>query len=206
MSQFYEPSFQANTFHCIHCNVYAQQTWEDIMQKSGTPSGITICQCTHCNQKSFWYKKEEKMIFPMSSIIEPPHNDMPEEILSEYIEAREVFSISAKSSAALLRLSIQKLMPILGEKGENINSDIASLTKKGLPQIVQQAFDVCRVIGNNAVHPGTIDLNDKPENVKTLFSIINFIIEEKISKPKLIENMYNLLPENNLKAINKRDS
>jgi hypothetical protein len=94
-----------------------------------------------------------------------------------------------------MRLVIQKLMPELGEKGKNINDDIASLVAKGLPIEVQQALDFCRVIGNNGVHPGEIDLNDTPEVAHSLFSMVNFIVEDRISRPKKVADLYSKLPE-----------
>ena len=107
---------------------------------------------------------------------------------------------------ALLRLIIQKLMPELGEKGKDINSDIKSLVAKGLPVQVQQAFDFCRVVGNNAVHPGEINLNDTPEMGQHLFSMINFIIEDRITRPKQISELYAQLPESAKAQVAKRDA
>ena len=46
------------------------------------------------------------------------------------------------------------------QKGENLNADVAKLVKKGLPVDVQQALDAVRVIGNEALHPGQMDLRD----------------------------------------------
>jgi hypothetical protein len=97
-------------------------------------------------------------------------------------------------------------MPTLGEKGKNINDDIASLVSKGLPVEVQQALDFCRVIGNNGVHPGEIDLNDTPEVAHSLFSMVNFIVEDRISRPKKVAELYGKLPEAARAAIAKRDS
>jgi hypothetical protein len=97
-------------------------------------------------------------------------------------------------------------MPALGEAGKNINDDIGALVSKGLPIEIQQALDFCRVVGNNAVHPGEIDLNDTPEVAHSLFSMINFIVEDRISRPKRVADLYSKLPEGARTAIAKRDS
>ena len=104
-----------------------------------------------------------------------------------------------------MRLSVQKLIKVLGEKGKNINDDIGSLVKKGMPIEVQQALDYCRVIGNNAVHPGELNINDDPNIAHSLFEMMNFIVEDRITKPKKIAELYNVLPKGALKAVDKRD-
>ena len=48
----------------------------------------------------------------------------------------------------------------LGEKGEKLDDDIANLVKRGLNPTVQKSLDIVRVIGNEAVHPGVLDLKD----------------------------------------------
>ena len=96
-------------------------------------------------------------------------------------------------------------MPALGEEGKNINDDIGSLVTKGLPVQVQQALDFCRVVGNNAVHPGEIELNDSSEVAHNLFTMINFIVEDRISRPKHVQSLYAKLPEGARKAIESRD-
>ncbi|SRR6266487_255072 len=131
--------------------------------------------------------------------------DIPPEILIDYNEARNVFKHSPRASAALLRLAIQKLCKHLGQPGKNINDDIAALVKAGLPVRIQQSLDIVRVIGNNAVHPGELDLRDDQGTVLSLFKLVNFIIEEMITRPKEIEEIYNKLPENARKGIESRD-
>ena len=96
-------------------------------------------------------------------------------------------------------------MPALGERGKNINDDIGSLVAKGLPIQVQQALDFCRVVGNNAVHPGEIEINDTPEIAHNLFAMINFIVEDRIARPKHIQSLYDKLPSGAKTAIEKRD-
>ena len=158
------------------------------------------------NGNTIWTRETaEVILYPVGGFtISKPHPDMPEEIAKDYEEARLVFSFSPKSSAALLRLVVQKLCKHLGEKGKNINDDIKSLVKNGLPSHIQKALDIVRVIGNEAVHPGEINIDDTPETSKKLFSLVNEIVEDQIGKPKKqaeIENLYQTLPKNKLEGI-----
>jgi len=124
----------------------------------------------------------------------------------ELLEANEILDKSPRGAAALLRLSIQKLMVHLGEKGKNINGDIASLVQKGLDKRIQKALDVVRVVGNNAVHPGQIDLNDDKTIATSLFRLVNVIVESQITQAKHIDEMFNKVVPEHLKAeIEKRD-
>ena len=130
---------------------------------------------------------------------------MPETVRADYEEAATIYIRSPRGAAALLRLAIQKLMVHLGQSGKNINDDIASLVSKGLPIQIQQALDVVRVTGNNAVHPGQIDVNDH-EVIEQLFPLINVIVDYQISLPARIQEMYDALPVGTRGAIQKRDA
>lgn len=46
---------------------------------------------------------------------------------------------------------------------------------------LQQALDSVRVIGNEAVHPGTMDLRDDVFTVLSLFGLVNFIVQKAIT-------------------------
>jgi hypothetical protein len=61
------------------------------------------------------------------------------------------------------------------------------------------------VVGNNAVHPGEINLNDTPDIAQNLFRMINFIVQDRITRPREVDELYNQLPEESRKAIEKRD-
>jgi len=130
---------------------------------------------------------------------------MPEEIMKDYCEARSICSLSPRGATALLRLAIQKLCMHLGESGKNINTDIGNLVKKGLPVKIQQALDIVRVTGNNAVHPGEMQLEEDPETADSLFELVNLIVENQISQPKSIKELYEKLPQGPVDAIKKRD-
>ena len=130
---------------------------------------------------------------------------MPEEIKEDFDEARQVFPTSARSSAALLRLAIQKLCKHLGYPGTDLNKDIGKMVANGLSPTVQQAFDAVRVIGNESVHPGQIDLRDDPDTALQLFNLVNFIVEEMITKPRRVKEIYSKIPQGKLQQIGQRD-
>lgn len=94
----------------------------------------------------------------------------------------------------------------LGEPGKDINKDIGSLVSKGLPVEVQQALDALRVIGNESVHPGSLDMTDDIDTATTLFRLLNFIVEQRITQPKKLQQLYNSLPASKLAGIQQRDT
>jgi hypothetical protein len=131
---------------------------------------------------------------------------LPDEIIHDFEEARSILGESPRGAAALLRLCIQKLCVHLGEKGKNIDDDIAILVKKGLNPLVQKSLDIVRVIGNESVHPGVINLKDDRDIAFDLLVLINSITDQMITHPKNVEALYKKLPEGKRKAIEKRDA
>lgn len=213
------PQFDLKSFHCPLCSVLSEQTWAKGISgqylkvhpngqqawETYTLTKFASSKCTHCDDISIWY--DQKMIYPLSGNVETANADLPDDIKNDYNEAKNIVNVSPRGAAALLRLSVQKLCIHLGEKGKNINDDIESLVKKGLPKTMQQALDSVRVVGNNAVHPGTIDLNDKIEIAYALFGFVNIICEVLISQPKKIQEFYEKnIPEGIRNGIEKRDS
>lgn len=163
----------------------------------------SLSRCSHCKKYAIWIK--DKMVYPVVSLAPLPSDDMPKDVKAEYMEAASIVEASPRASSALLRLALQKLMPYLGEKGKRIDEDIENLVKKGLPIEIQQSLDCVRVIGNESVHPGELDLKDDKETAYSLFSLLNFIIYDRITKPKEIGALYNKLPRKKLDGINNRD-
>jgi Domain of unknown function (DUF4145) len=166
-------------------------------------ANLALSRCHACQGFTIWV--EDKIIYPVKETTIAAHEDLPEPIRSDFEEAASIVNRSPRGAAALLRLCIQKLMVVLGEKGENINDDIASLVKKGLDVDIQRALDIVRVIGNSAVHPGTIDLKDDKATAVKLFELLNIIVEREIATPKRIAALFDGLPPTALAAIQKRD-
>ena len=225
--QYYPAIHAHGQFHCPHCGVFAKQRWAhlhavgDAYTKYGYPNhrsniidltptkgpleeNWTISICEHCGSKAFWL--DEKILYPKKIQVEQPNSDLAEDIQKDYFEAANVLFDSPRSAAAILRLALQKLCKQLGEKGENINDDIGELVKKGLNPAIQKSLDALRITGNNAVHPGQLNLTEDSERVIKLFRLINFIAEKTITELKEIDDFYEDLPEGAKEAVKKRDS
>ncbi len=209
MSKYYPPKYQNKQFHCVHCGVFASQDWSKLGRVTFhgfIELDYDLCICEHCKKKSVWKTQTKTLVDPVSTFHLQPHEDMPEEIKSLYIEASSVLDLSPKAGAALMRLALQNLMPLIGANIGKLDKDIAKLVADGMPAEIQQALDYCRVVGNNAVHPNELNLDDTPDMVTTMFEMINFIVEEKIAKPKRIAEMFSKLPKGAIDSITKRDS
>jgi hypothetical protein len=164
---------------------------------------VWISRCYSCDKLSLWLNKQ--LLHPATRSGDEPNEDMPDDIRADYEEARLVLNSSPRAAAALLRLCIQKLCRTVGETGQDLNKDIGSLSSKGLDMKIQKALHIVRVVGNNAVHPGQMDIRDNPETARNLFSLVNLIIEHIITRPKHIQSMYESLPAGARDQIEKRE-
>ena len=164
---------------------------------------VNISKCYNCKEFTLW--EHDKIVYPNTKVDILPNADLPAHIKKLFEEAREIVGASPKGAAALLRLSIQYMCKELGESGKNIDKDIANLVSKGLNPLVQQALDVVRVIGNEAVHPGEIDLDDNRDTALQLFNVVNLIATQMISHPKQVKALYGNLPDKKLEGIKQRD-
>lgn len=231
----YNGVFHSRSFICPYCNGVASHDWrytqmehfgDDIwgMDKIKESRYVIFARCQGCLKTSVWLTEKLKntlsdpgrfsgddsseiLLYPFTiPDLSKANEDMPEDVKKIYDEACLVLKASPRSSAALSRLAIEKLVDHLEAKGNNLNLKIADLVSKGLPIQIQQMLDSVRVIGNNAVHPGEIDLSDNAQLAFSLLKFINLIVENQISQPKKINEIYNNLPESILKSIEKRDS
>ena len=212
--KYVEPKSNLKSFTCPHCGVLSRQYhwgYQNSVNAGAIPENhqsfgntvIRVSKCEHCGEAAIWHR--ETLVFPDRGPAPAPNAQMPDHPKSDYEEAASILSHSPRGAAALLRLAIQKLCIHLGGKGKNINDDIKELVARGLPSQVQQALDVVRVTGNNAVHPGQIDANDI-DIASNLFLLVNVIVEYMIELPGRIKGLYEDLPANAKEAIAKRDA
>ncbi len=165
---------------------------------------LSLSKCFTCKKVSVWI--HERLVWPPHRTGPEPNGDLPPHIKADYQEARSILELSPRGAAALLRLCVEQLCIHLKAEGSTLDNRIAGLVKKGLHQIVQQSLDAVRVIGNEAVHPGQIDLKDDRDTAETLFRLVNLIAEKMISEPAHVQAVYNRLPASKRQAIEERDN
>jgi hypothetical protein len=182
--------------------IFAEGKGQEMLRRG--LANLSVSQCYSCNKVAVW--RHEKLVYPNDAAGEEAQPDMPDDVRADYDEARSIVNASPRGAAALLRLAIQKLCVHLGEPGKNINTDIGSLVAKGLPKQIEQALDAVRVIGNEAVHPGELDLRDDRETVFRLFRVINVVIDNRISQPKQIDELYDMIPARKTAEIEARNA
>ena len=191
------PAFKKSAYNCPHCNAYATQLWGkmgvSVENNFVRLSDFSISRCKHCLNFSVW--KDNELIYPDTDKGMEPNPELPEEIQTIFKEAYSIIGKSPRSAAALLRICMQKLCIFLGESGENIDKDIASLVDKGMNKKIQDSLEVVRVIGKHAILPGVIDESDTVDTAFQLCQLINIIAEIMISQPRKIDEIYANIPE-----------
>jgi hypothetical protein len=204
------PEHEKGAFTCPHCQVYTTMKWDDL-SVSGHPPGvrgggspISRSTCYHCQEACFWY--DETMLYPATVNVPMPSPDLPDDLKPDYLEARQIVNASPRGAAALLRLVLQKLLIHLGEPGENINRDIGELARKEkISARTKKMLDSIRIVGNESVHPGEINLNEEPGMANALFYLINLIVLDAFSLDKYVDSLYEQLPESKRKGVEDRD-
>jgi hypothetical protein len=164
---------------------------------------LHLSQCYSCSRLTVWIGN--RPVWPATERTHSPNADLPHDVAADFREADEIHRASPRGAAALLRLAIQKLCREL-TKERDLNAAIAALVREGMPIAVQKALDVVRVIGNNAVHPGELDLQDDTATVEALFSLVNMIGDYAITKKRQLDTLYGSLPAGALASIERRDS
>jgi hypothetical protein len=192
------------SFCCPVCDAYAHQEWREVMRQNGHAlPGWKSSTCASCDGHALWF--EGDIVFPAARFGPPPVPDLPDSVRDVYREAQKVASISPRSAAALLRLALQLLVDQIQPGNENLNAKIGKISAAGVPEKLINAMDALRVIGNNAVHPGQISVDDL-QTVRSLFDLLNLLGELLVGEPSRVQRLYEMLPPGAREAIERRDS
>lgn len=117
--------------------------------------------------------------------------DVPEGILSDYVEAAQVLEVSPNASAALARRCLQAtIRDLLGRKGECLSAEVEEFRKSShIPHHLKDELDMIRILGNDAAHPtqdshtGLIVKTD-PGDARWLLRVLDDLFQYCFVAPK----------------------
>lgn len=164
-----------------------------------------ICRPQRINSHTCYYHLTRLWPLSTPANVPPPNADMPNDCQELYNEAAQVYSFSGRAAVALLRLCLQKLLQIAKVPGASINEQIKHLISTRFSSKEARCMDICRIIGNEGVHPGTIDFISNPDIVPPLFFLINLATDRLFSDERREEELYRLLPEEKRKNLEERN-
>ncbi len=188
------PALGKDSFDCPFCDVRSNQVWfyaglghkfyDEAISIHSSCDGLSfsVCQNRSCGKQALWCR--EKLVYPKVLLAPFPHQEMPEEVGVLYEEARNIANDSPRAAAALLRTAMEELLNNDEFEGKNLNEKIKKLL---LPEEMKGLFHTVRLVGNNALHRGTIDLTqelDSTSIVNGLFELLNYITEVVIAGPR----------------------
>ena len=134
-------------------------------------ANLHVSRCNQCNGFAIWVSNE--LVFPRQT------GKMPELAEQDLEEAATVLKKSPAGSAALMRLCIQKLVPLLSQNGKALDESISSLVRKGLEVEIQQAMGVLEVIQNDPVRLTKFESEEEQEMALKFFDSLKAILERR---------------------------
>ncbi|BDS49647.1 hypothetical protein RKAS3_12240 [Rhodoluna sp. KAS3] len=139
------------------------------------------------------------MVFPNSTPIPLGSPDLPFEAANLYEEARQVYRVSKRASAALARAALEVLLYELVPKvdGKNRLYDLIERAEVSLSSDTCQILNIIRKLGNNVLHPDdrnpeivALYLSEETTDMaELLFNTINRVVDELVTKPRLSQEL-----------------
>ena len=161
----------------------------------------------------------QKFIYPVdntSPLVPPASESMPEDVRSMYNEAASVFELSPRSSAALIRLTLETLLKkhLVNDGKEHSLNAMIGMSNMEQPELVTEFMDMIRKEGNEEVHPeyeklehewGDITKDTNKDQVLYMFKYINSICDLLGIVDKMHSD-YAALPDSQKQAIQERNA
>ena len=102
-------------------------------------ANLHVSGCHSCNGFALWVG--DRLVFPYNV------EKTPDLIQEDFEEAAAILNQSPRGATALMRVCIQKLVPLLKQDGKYLNDYISSLVRKALEVEIQQSMEVLQVFG-----------------------------------------------------------
>src|ERR1700730_15976123 len=137
-------------------------------------ANLHISNCHSCNGFSLWVGG--LLVFPTRI------DKTPELVEQDLEEAAAILNKFPRGAAALMRVCIQRLVPLLEENGKELNQRVSSLVRKGLEMEMQQAKEVLQVLRSDPVQLSKLESHADKETVLRFLDSLKEVLERRMSQ------------------------
>lgn len=206
---------QNQTYDLFEHAAGALDPWE---QATATPpqwrdsQDWAVSRCLACQRGTVWH--DNQIVFPAARTAPQPSPDMPGVPRELYEEAAAVMQVSRRAGAAMARATLERLLieldpmdvprPALDERIIHVIPRVSSA--------LEPALTVIRHAGNKALHVAdapddtlVLVLDEEDEGiVELLFSAINDLVDELVTKPNVRQRLLNTVPASVIEAVERK--
>jgi hypothetical protein len=135
-------------------------------------ANLHISNCHSCNGFSLWVG---------GILVFPTRIDKTPELVEEDLEeATAILNKFPRGATALMRVCIQKLVPLLEDNGKELNQRVSSLVRKGLEMEMQQAEEVLQVLRSDPVQLSQLESQADKETVLRFLDSLKEVLERRM--------------------------
>ena len=137
-------------------------------------ANLHISNCHSCNGFSLWVGG--LLVFPTRI------DKTPALVEEDLEEAAAILNKFPRGATALMRVCIQKLVPLLKENGKELSDDISSLMRKGLEMEMQQAMEVLEFLRGDSAQLNSLESQADRETALRLLDSLKAVLERRMPK------------------------
>jgi hypothetical protein len=135
-------------------------------------ANLHVSNCHNCNGFAIWVAG--RLGFPIDV------EKTPEFVEGDFEQAAAILNNSPREAAALMRVCIQKLVPLLKQEGKSLNDYMSSLVRKGLEVEIRQAVEVLQVLRNETGQPTSLETQEDKEMALRFFDSLKAVLERRM--------------------------
>jgi hypothetical protein len=136
-------------------------------------ANLHVSNCHSCNGFSLWVSG--LLMFPTKI------DKKPEFVEEDIDEAAAVLKKFPRGATALMRVCIQKLVPLLEDSGKDQSQRIDSLVRKGLEMEIEQSTEVLRVLRGDSAQLNPLESQADRETALRFLDSLKAVLERRMS-------------------------
>jgi hypothetical protein len=135
-------------------------------------ANLHVSGCHSCNGFALWVSG--RLLFPIRL------EKTPELVEEDFADAAAILNKFPREATALMRVCIQKLVPLLKKDGSYLNDYMSSVVRKGLEVEIQQSMEVLQVLRNESGQPTNLETQEDKEMALRFFDSLKAVLERRM--------------------------